>query len=425
MGKGERRYIEVWADWVGMRNPQRLGILYVSPGRGHEIFSFEYDTQWLRSPYAQNLDPSLALYSGVQYGSEGSRNFNLFLDSSPDRWGRVLMDRREAQRARDEGRGVTPLRESDYLLGVYDGHRMGALRFKSRSNGPFLDDDHAYAAPPWTSLRELEYASLQLEKTGAETKSAYKTWIKMLMAPGASLGGARPKASVLDPKGALWIAKFPSRSDRYDLGAWEYLAQTLAKKAGLNAAKAGLKKLGSAHHTFLTQRFDRNSRGGRIHFASAMTLLQRKDGDSGEAGASYIELAELIVRGGAYPQRDLQELWTRIVFSICISNVDDHLRNHGFLLTQNGWELSPLYDVNPNPLGDGLLLNISETDNAQSIELAREVAPFFRVSKSNADKILKRVIRVVKSWPCEAKALGMSKSEQARIAPAFRIVDDF
>jgi serine/threonine-protein kinase HipA len=421
MRKGERKRIEVWADWIGMENPQRLGTLYASPGRGREILAFEYDKEWLQSPNAQNLDPSLALYTGVQYAPEGAGSFNLFLDSSPDRWGRVLMDRREAQRAREEGRAVVPLRESDYLLGVYDGHRMGGLRFKTSADGPFLDDDHAYAAPPWTSLRELEHASLQLEKSGAETKPGYKKWLSMLMAPGASLGGARPKASVIDPKGALWIAKFPSKGDTYDVGAWEYLAHTLAKKAGLDVANVRLRTLASDHHTFLTQRFDRGARRSRIHFASAMTLLQRNDGDSGSDGASYLELAELIVRSGACPQRDLHELWTRIVFSICVSNVDDHLRNHGFLLTPQGWALSPMYDVNPNPLGDGLLLNISETDNAQSLDLALEVAPFFRLNAKQAKATINRVIKAVKAWPIEAKGIKIGKSEQARMAPAFRV----
>jgi serine/threonine-protein kinase HipA len=424
MTKVSRKHIEVWADWIGMNAPIKLGTLYVTPGRGQEIFSFEYDPAWLRTSGAQSLDPALALYTGVQYAPEAAGNFNLFLDSSPDRWGRVLMDRREAQRAREEGRGVVPLRESDYLLGVYDGHRMGALRFKTHSDGPFLDDDQTYAAPPWTSLRELEHASLQLEKSGAETKAGYKRWISMLMAPGASLGGARPKASVIDPKGDLWIAKFPSKNDRYDVGAWEFLVYTLAHKAGLNVARVELKKLSSQHHTFLTQRFDRGARQRRIHFASAMTLLQRKDGDSGANGASYLELAEFISRSGAQPERDLHELWARIVFSICVSNVDDHLRNHGFLLTQKGWTLSPLYDVNPNPLGDGLLLNISETDNSQSLDLAYEVAPYFRLNTKQAKASVGRMVKAVKGWTHEAKVLRCSKVEQAQMARAFRVADE-
>lgn len=423
MVKGKQKQIEVWADWVGMKQPIRIGTLYASPGRGHEIFSFEYETSWLRSPHAQSLDPSLTLYGGVQYAPQGSGNFNLFLDSSPDRWGRVLMDRREAQRAREQGRGEVSLRESDYLLGVYDGHRMGGLRFKSDSHGPFLDDDHAYATPPWASLGELEHASLQLEKSGAEEKSSYKRWLSMLMAPGASLGGARPKASVIDSKGTLWIAKFPSRSDRYNVGAWEYVVNTLGRKAGLNMATAQRKRLASEHHTFLTQRFDRNPRRERIHFASAMTLLQRKDGDSGLDGASYLELAELIVQGGAQPAKDLHELWARIVFSVCVSNVDDHLRNHGFLLTPRGWTLSPMYDVNPNPLGEGLLLNISETDNTQSLELALEVASFFRLNPKQAKTTLGRVVKAVQAWPKEVKALKLSKGEQDRVASAFRVAD--
>lgn len=188
-------------------------------------------------------------------------------------------------------------------------------------------------------------------------------------------------------------------------------------------ATAQLKRLASTHHTFLTQRFERTPRRERIHFASAMTLLQRKDGDSGIDGASYLELAELIVHGGAQPAKDLRELWARIVFSICVSNVDDHLRNHGFLLTPSGWALSPMYDVNPNPLGNGLLLNISEADNTQSLELASEVSPFFRLNAKQAKTIIGRVVKAVQTWPKEAKGLKLSKGEQDRIAPAFRVAD--
>jgi serine/threonine-protein kinase HipA len=300
---------------------------------------------------------------------------------------------------------------------------MGGLRFRVDPDGSFLDDDHVYAAPPWTSLRELEHASQQIEKSGAEEKSGYKQWLSLIMAPGASLGGARPKASVIDSKGNLWIAKFPSRGDKHDSGAWEYLVNTLGRKAGLNMATAQLKRLASVHHTFLTQRFDRNLRRERIHFASAMTLLQRKDGDSGIDGASYLELAEFVVQSGAQPAKDLCELWARIVFSICVSNVDDHLRNHGFLLTPRGWMLSPMYDVNPNPLGDGLLLNISETDNTQSLELALEVANFFRLNTKQAKTTINRVVKAVQAWQKEAKALKLSKGEQDRIAPAFRVAD--
>src|SRR5439155_2130393 len=207
-----RRAIEVHASWVGFPRPVRMGTLYATPARRMEEFSFEYDRDWLASGFAQTLDPRLQLFRGEQHAA--GKQFGLFLDSAPDRWGRTLLDRREARRAREEERAVRTLYESDYLLGVFDSHRLGALRFRTDPNGPFIDDDQGHASPPWTSIRELESASLHLEEEGSENDRRYGEWLRQLLAPGASLGGARPKAGVLDPKGRLWIAKFPSRSDK-------------------------------------------------------------------------------------------------------------------------------------------------------------------------------------------------------------------
>lgn len=268
-----RKSIQVCAHWQGLENPILMGTLYATPSRGKEIFSFEYDPAWLKSSHAQVLDPGLMLFSGPQYAHDGHDNFGLFLDSSPDRWGRVLMQRREAQQARAEQRNVRPLLESDYLLGVYDGHRMGALRFRLGDDEPFLDNQEDMAAPPWTKLRDLEYASLQLEQDDAENNKDYMKWLKMLIAPGGSLGGARPKASVLDENSHPWIAKFPSRHDEINVGKWEYLVYQLAKKAGIIMADSDIRHFSGEYDTFLTKRFDRTEKGERLHFASAMTLI--------------------------------------------------------------------------------------------------------------------------------------------------------
>ena len=206
----ERRTVDVWADWRGLPCATRVGGLHATPSRGKEIFSFEYDRGWLDAGYAQSLDPSLQLVRGPQYTPAGRENFGVFLDSSPDRWGRVLMQRREAQLARESKRSERKLFELDYLLGVYDGHRMGALRYRV-DDGPFLDDNTELASPPWTSLRELEQASLALERPGAERDPAYGKWLRMLIAPGRSLGGARPKASVIDER---WLGRLGARRDR-------------------------------------------------------------------------------------------------------------------------------------------------------------------------------------------------------------------
>jgi serine/threonine-protein kinase HipA len=416
--KGDRREVEVWADWLAV--PARMGILQATTARGHDVFSFEYDRAWLESRNIGVLDPDLQLYAGTQYVRDDKPNFGVFLDSSPDRWGRVLMDRREAQLARSGKRSKRILRELDYLLGVFDGHRLGGMRFRI-GDGPFLDDNTELASPPWTSLRELEQASLHLEEAGAEQSPSYARWLMLLVAPGRSLGGARPKASVVDPQGALWIAKFPSREDTSDVGAWEAVLHALARKANVTTPEFARKRFGSKRHTFLSKRFDRREDGRRIHFASAMTLLGRTDSD--ERPASYLDLAEVIARHGAHPARDLEELWRRIAFNVCVSNVDDHLRNHGFLLGDSGWSLAPAYDMNPVAHGDGLALDISTTDNAQDLDLVREVAPQFRIKAPRSKKILAEVLAATKTWEAEARAAGLSREAREHMANAFRLVD--
>jgi serine/threonine-protein kinase HipA len=407
--------ILVYADWKGLEIPAYMGVLSVTHTRGHAVFTFSYDRQWVEAGMAQNLDPDLQFYDGPQFLAGGKPNFGLFLDSSPDRWGRVLMDRREAILARKESRKIRPLFEEDYLLGVYDAHRMGALRFKLAQEGPFLNDDKGFAAPPWTSLRELEFASLQLEQDTLKDEDVLK-WINMLIAPGASLGGARPKASVVDEEGKLWIAKFPSAKDRTDTGAWEMVVNELAEKAGITIAKGMAKVYSGERHTFLSRRFDRTNVGERIHFASAMTLLGQNDGT---IGASYLQLAEFILQNSASTNADLEELWRRIVFYIAVKNTDDHLRNHGFLLTPNGWSLSPAYDVNPVYFGTGLTLNISETDNALDWDLAKSVAKYFRIKNAQAAEIIAQTRATVNQWPKIASKYKIKRSEQELMAQAF------
>lgn len=425
MSQNSQLSIEVWADWVQVHGPQKMGTLHATLTRGKEIFSFEYDPKWLKTRFAQVLDPSLSLFQGIQYAPIDQDNFGVFLDSSPDRWGRVLMRRREAQQAREKGRPERRLLESDYLLGVHDSHRMGGLRFRLTENGPFLDNQKHLASPPWTSLRELEQISLNLERDDAADDPNYSHWLKMLIAPGGSLGGARPKASVVDDEGSLWIAKFPSGRDECDVGAWEAVVHQLAAYAKVQTAPYQTRQFNTPHHTFLSRRFDRLDGQRRLHFASAMTLLQRSDGDDASTGVSYLELAELLMRSGARADNDLEQLWRRIVFFICVSNIDDHLRNHGFLLEPNGWALAPAYDLNPTPHGYGLKLNISESDNTLDLALAREVAPYFRIENERADEIIKQVAKAVQMWPVVARLNRIPKSEQDRMSSAFERANPF
>jgi serine/threonine-protein kinase HipA len=415
---GERT-IEVVADWVGLGGPQQLGHLHATASRGKEVFAFEFAPTWLEQPDVPAIDPALPVFGGRQYPRRGHANFGVFLDSCPDRWGRVLMRRREARSARKEGRAERRLLESDYLLGVFDRHRMGAMRFRLDPEGPFLDDREGLAAPPWTSLRALEQASRALEADDAESDPAFDDWLALLLAPGASLGGARPKADVVDPAGRLWIAKFPSVADTHDVGAWEHVTHTLAQRAGVAVPEATAQAFAGDQRTFLIRRFDRDGLAARVHFASAMTLLGHVDGD----GASYLELAAFLERHGAHPARDLEQLWRRIVFAVCVSNVDDHLRNHGFLLGSKGWELSPAYDLNPVADGEGLSLDISETDNAQDLDLVRDVAQYFRVKAPRREAIIAEVVSAVSAWSTVAEASGITRAEQQRMARAFRLAD--
>lgn len=415
------RIIEVWADWYFMPEPQRIGVLTASITRGKEVFSFEYDQKWIQGEFKFQIDPKLQLLSGKFYAPDELESFGVFLDSSPDRWGRTLMLRREALLAKEEERAVKTLMASDYLLGVYDQTRMGGVRF--RIDGPFLDDHKNNPTPPWTSIRELEQASLFLQNAGSEDDPEFSAQLKILFAPGSPLGGARPKASVLDPQGHLWIAKFPSLDDLKDVGAWEAVVSELAKKCGLNVSEVKAQKFANKHHTFLTKRFDRAANGKRIHFASAMTLLEHKDGNNYQSGASYLELVDFIISKGAPSKvsRDLEELWRRIVFSIAVSNSDDHLRNHGFLLSKEGWELSPAYDINPNEQADGLSLNVSYESNALDYNLVKSVAQDFRLTSKKADEILIKVRSEVSLWKSIASKYGIGRSEQERMEKAFRL----
>lgn len=412
-----KRSVYVVADWKELGGPRLMGVLHSELLRGKEVFSFEYEREWLQEGFAQILDPDLDFYSGLHFLKNDQTNFGLFLDSSPDRWGRVLMNRREAAIARQADRPPRHLHETDYLLGVFDGHRMGGLRFKLSLDGPYLDDHVEMAAPHWASIRELEQISLRLEDDDAVDDPDFFKWLGLLVAPGSSLGGARPKSSVVDDHGHPWIAKFPSTHDGFDVGAWEMATHDLAKYAGIQVAESKAQRFSSRHHTFLTKRFDRTAQGERLHFASAMTMLGYRDG---QPGASYLDLVDFLTTHGAQADRDLEELWRRIVFSISVSNADDHLRNHGFLLRPEGWVLSPAYDINPVETAHGLSLNISERDNALDFDLALEVAPFFRLHPDRAHQILNQVAQAVSAWKKVAQKRGVSIAECELKSKAFR-----
>jgi serine/threonine-protein kinase HipA len=418
--------IAVYADWESLNGARRLGFLHARKTRNTNVFEFEYDPKALADPELSftTLDPRIGLFEGRQFPGQHQSRFGIFADSSPDRWGQLLMKRRMERDIRD---GLVPrdskLFESDYLLGVHDQFRVGAIRYKLNDEGNFLDDRDGVAAPPFVELRALEQASRALENDPDNTAPDGREWLRMLIAPGGSLGGARPKASVVDEHGQLWIAKFPSTRDDYDVGGWEMVVNALADNCGLRVASGMARRYASDHHCFLVKRFDRTERGGRHHFASAMTMTDRVDGDDASTGASYLELAEVIMEHGSQPNADLRELWSRIVFNIMVSNTDDHLRNHGFILDPGrGWRLSAAYDMNPVAHADGLKLNITDADNALDLELAREVAGYFRIVRSDVEAIIDHFRLTIGNWQEVAGALGLSRREQDNMAAAFRAV---
>ena len=342
-----------------------LGDALFETVRGHETCRFQYSDGYLKAS-RPTLDSQVALVKGPQYPT-GREVFGFLSDIEPDRWGRKLIRRREKR---------TNLLESDFILGVCDLTRPGAIRVKLDPSGPFVDEDLRDAAPPWTTLRKLENSARHLdaddEGVGAER------WLTDLFRPGSSLGGARPKANVTAPDGSLWIAKFPSVKDEWDVGLKEYETSVLARKAGLHVPETRMSRLSKAGTTFFSKRFDREGTR-RIHYASAMTMLGARDG---EEGHSYLEIAEWIAANGAEATADLQELWMRMAFSEHVRNTDDHLRNHGFLLTEKGWRLAPMFDVNPNLNGGESALDRGDL---------LEDAAYYRLTRAEAEDRLSRI----------------------------------
>lgn len=402
--------VYVYMDWNG--SCELVGTLHVSLDRRNEQTSFEFDGKWLEDHPGLFLDPDLKPYPGRQYPGDGKAMFGIFSDSCPDRWGRVLMRRREAKLAREEDRRPKNLFESDYLMGVFDETRMGALRYADELGGRFQAADVELATPPWTSLRELEDAAVSFDgRSGDEER-----WLRQLLAPGSSLGGARPKANVLAPDGSIWIAKFPSRYDEWNIGAWEMVSHDLAQLCGLDMPEAKLMDLSRYGSTYLVRRFDRDVHGDRIPFMSAMTALGYTDG---EDGASYLEIMEFLESQGS-PSADMTELWKRVVFNVAIANTDDHLRNHGFLLDGDRWRLSPLYDVNPNVYGDYLSLCIDEVDSTLDFTLAMGIAPEFGIDPAEAWNMIHGIAKTVEqNWEPLARRYGLGRDEIERMRPAF------
>jgi serine/threonine-protein kinase HipA len=404
------RRVQVYVDLDGV--PILAGRLWSRVARDREGATFEYDQSWLAHPNRFQLEPALMLGRGPHHTPPDKALFGAIGDSAPDRWGRTLMRRAERSRARRAQSAPRTLREIDYLLMVDDESRQGALRFSESEAGPFLAEATNTRIPPIVALPKLLAASGRVEGETAADED-----LRLLLAPGSSLGGARPKASVRERDGGLAIAKFPSKTDEIPVERWEAVALTLAAKAGIQVPVWRVEDV-SGQAVLILRRFDREA-GRRVPFLSAMSMLNAHDRET----RSYLEIADAIRQHGARPKRDLEELWRRIVFNVLISNTDDHLRNHAFLYPgADGWRLAPAYDLNPVPTDIKpriLSTAIDLDDTTASIDLAFDVAPAFGLTPAQARAIAREVGAAAAGWRTAAAAVGLSAAEADRMASAF------
>ena len=410
----------VFADFDWLDKPELVGELCYEKLRGSESYAFRFDDNWLKFHAGIKLSEDINNYPGLQYTQLGNDIFGCFSDALPDRWGRTLLKRREQIQASEEKRAVRNLSSFDYLMGIDDFSRMGGFRLKRELDGDFINVSPSLKIPPLTELRQLVLASQEVEKSEENDVLPEKKWIAQLIQPGTSLGGARPKAGVLDDSGNLCIAKFPSRKDDYDTSLWEHFSHLLAHKAGINAAQT--KVLGGLgkYYTLLSKRFDRTDEGKRIHFASSMSLIGLRDGDNAQGGYGYLNIVDFILQSCCDVEKNLQELYRRVAFNICIGNSDDHFRNHGFLLTPRGWTLSPAYDMNPT-LNEYQSLLINESSNKADIRTLLESCESYMIKKEVAENIIRQVQAAVAGWENLAVLLQIPAREVTMFKDRFKL----
>jgi serine/threonine-protein kinase HipA len=380
----------------------------------NSVLSFEFDPSWLRRGHRFVLDPGLLPHEGEQYSGD---LFGIFGDTAPDRWGRTLLQRREAATARRDGRRPRILTDWDFLVGVSDELRMGSLRLADPSDGHYVSSE-LIGVPPMARLRQLQYYAQRAERGERLPPMEEEQEIALLVASGSSLGGARPKANFRAEDGNLWIAKFPSRNDGWDVGGWEYVLNQLANAAKISVPETGLLELSEGHRTFTAKRFDRVNAGRRL-YASAMTLIGKRDLEP----ASYLDIAEAITRFGdpTAINEDLDQLFRRVVFNVITAHRDDHLRNHGFLANKAGWRISPAFDLNPIPTNPEHALSVDEQDHAPSLDVARATAEYYRLKSPRVEEIIREVNGAVEPWRSVASTAAIDRDEIEIMAEAFRL----
>lgn len=404
------RTLFIYADFNWLDKPLLVGELGYESLRGSDSYSFKYDNDWLRQYGSLFLSADINNYPGQQYTQPNRDIFGCFSDALPDRWGRLLLNRREQILATEEKRPVRKLSSFDYLMSIDDFSRMGGFRFKETPDGEFINCDNYLRIPPLTDIRALVAASMEIEKSEELSLLPETKWLLQLVHPGTSLGGTRPKAGVINDKGQLCVAKFPSRSDDYDVGLWEHLSHLLAKEAGMMAAETSVVETGEKYHVMLSRRFDRTDDGRRKHFASALTLLGLTDGCGAKTGNGYLDIVDFILQNCCNVEENLRQLYLRVAFNIAIGNSDDHFRNHGFLLTPRGWTLSPAYDMNPT-LNDYQALLINSTTNQADLGILLDSSEEYMIGKEEAKRIINEVKAGVKHWKSIATRLGIAKRE--------------
>ena len=396
--------IIVYADFDFLSAPQEIGTLGHEYVRGKDHFVFEYSREWLKLHGGILLSGDLMNVPSMQHPRGNDNVFGFVKDSFPDRWGRLLLDRRERLMAQSEGRPKRMLTNYDYLIGIEDFTRMGGIRYKEEDGTDYINASVKNLVPPIESLRALCDACHEIELAEERNELPEQRWIDQLIDPGTSLGGARPKANVVDTDGRLYVAKFPSKKDLENTELIEHFSHQLAAKAGISVAKTRTIKISKDRNLLLSERFDRTAEGRRIHFASAMSLLGLDDGAGCNTGNGYLDIVDFILRGCTDVRQNLRELYRRVAFNVMFGNTDDHFRNHGFLLTPKGWTLSPVYDINPGTKSHQCLLIDSYTEESD-INILLSASENYMLGQQEASEIIKEVLAAIKDWRMTATEL--------------------